>query len=105
MFFNSETGKAYEINYKFTESESYIESHIQKHPDVPVIATPEVAEKINSPLVIGGHHEYDTVIEISEKNFEQLLIHTFDNSSRLIDSFPEILQDSRFSEIYIRLKP
>ena len=37
--------------------------------------------------------------------FEQLLIHTFDNSSRLIDSFPEILEDSRFSEIYVRLKP
>ena len=74
LFFNSENGKAYEINYKFTESESYIESHIQKHPDVPVIATPDVAEKINSPLVIGGHHEYDTVIEISENNFEQLLI-------------------------------
>ena len=37
--------------------------------------------------------------------FEQLLIHTFDDSSRLIDSFPEILEDSRFSEIYVRLKP
>ena len=77
MFFNSETGKAYEKNYKFTESKSYIESHIQNYPDVPVIVAPDVAEKINSPLVIGGHHEYDTVIEVSESNFEQLLIQKY----------------------------
>lgn len=37
--------------------------------------------------------------------FEQLLIHTFDNSSRMIDSFPEILDDPRIAEIYSRLKP
>ena len=37
--------------------------------------------------------------------FEQLLIHTFDNSSRMINAFPEILEDPRMSEIYSRLKP
>ena len=37
--------------------------------------------------------------------FEQLLIHTFDYSSRIIDSFPEILEDSRIAELYSRLKP
>jgi hypothetical protein len=73
IFFSSETGNAYEINYKFTENKHYIESHIQEHPDVPVIAPPEIAEKINDPLVIGGHFEHETVLDISEQNFEALL--------------------------------
>ena len=37
--------------------------------------------------------------------FEQLLIHTFDNSSRIIDAYPDILEDPRIAEIYSRLKP
>jgi tetratricopeptide (TPR) repeat protein len=37
--------------------------------------------------------------------FEHLLIHTFDNSSRIIDSFPELLEDPIIAEIYTRLKP
>ena len=37
--------------------------------------------------------------------FEQLLIHTFDYSSRILDSFPDILEDSRIAELYSRLKP
>ena len=49
------------------------ENHIQLHPDVPVIATADVAEKINSPLVIGGHEKRETVIEISNENFDILL--------------------------------
>lgn len=73
IFFNSETGQAYEINYKFSKNENYIENHIQLHPDVPVIATADVAEKINSPLVFGGNFKYDEVLEISEQNFEQIL--------------------------------
>ena len=73
LFFNSETGRAYEINYKFSENANYIENHIQLHPDVPVIATADVAEKINSPLVFGGNFKYDEVAGISEQNFEQIL--------------------------------
>ena len=37
--------------------------------------------------------------------FEQLLIHTFDYSSRILDSFPEILEDPRIADLYSRLKP
>jgi len=72
-FFNSETGQEYEINYKFTENKHYIESHIQDHPEVPVVAPPEVAEKINSPLVIGGQFSHEEISEISEHNFDVLL--------------------------------
>jgi tetratricopeptide (TPR) repeat protein len=37
--------------------------------------------------------------------FEQLLIHTFDSASRILDSFPELLEDTRIAEVYTRLKP
>ncbi|MAO45752.1 MAG: hypothetical protein CL823_01235 [Crocinitomicaceae bacterium] len=37
--------------------------------------------------------------------FEQLLMHTFDKSSRIIEAFPELLEDSRIAELYSRLKP
>jgi hypothetical protein len=78
IFYNSETGRAYEINYKFTENKYYIESHIQEHPDVPVVAPPEVAEKMNSPLVISGKYEHGVVLDISESNFEELLENSYD---------------------------
>ena len=73
VFYNQETGQYIEINYKFTLNENYIESHIQRYPDVPVVAPPEVAEKINSPLVMSGHYEHGVVVEISEANFDDLL--------------------------------
>ena len=73
IFFNEETGKSYEINYKFSENENYIENHIQLYPDVPVVATADVAEKINSPFVFGGEYDYDEIEEITEVNFENLL--------------------------------
>jgi tetratricopeptide (TPR) repeat protein len=37
--------------------------------------------------------------------FEQLLIHTFDYSSRILDSFPDILENSKIADLYSRLKP
>ena len=73
VFYNQETGDSYTINYKFSENANYIENHIQLYPDVPIISTPEVAEKINSPLVVGGNYEYESVLEISEDNFETIL--------------------------------
>ena len=73
ILFNERTGKSIEINYKFSENENYIENHIQLYPDVPVIASADVAEKINSPLVFGGEFEYDEVMEITEENFENFL--------------------------------
>ena len=73
IFFNEKTGKSYEINYKFSENENYIENHIQLYPDVPVVATTDVAEKINSPFVFGGEYDYDEIEEITEVNFENLL--------------------------------
>lgn len=73
IFYNSATDKFIEINYKYSENADYIENHIQLYPDVPVVATADVADKINSPLVFGGHYNYDEIAEISSENFEKVL--------------------------------
>ena len=61
------------INYKLTDNADYIESHLARYPDIPVIAPPEIAEKIDSPLVWGGEYSYDQAHEISANNFDALL--------------------------------
>jgi hypothetical protein len=71
IFTNNQTGETIEVNYKFSTNKHYIESHIQEHPDVPVIVPKDIEEKINSPFA--SHYEQDAVLEISEKNFEQML--------------------------------
>ena len=73
IFFNPETGKSIEINYKFTENKYYIESHIQEYAEVPVVAPADVAERINHPMVMSGEYEYQTVKDLSEENFDQVL--------------------------------
>lgn len=61
------------INYKLTDNADYIEAHLARYPDIPVIAPPEIAEKIDSPLVWGGEYSYDQAHEISADNFDALL--------------------------------
>tara|TARA_Y100000589_G_scaffold29794_1_gene24962 strand:+ start:1768 stop:3405 length:1638 start_codon:yes stop_codon:yes gene_type:complete len=77
IFVNSETGRVIEINYKFTENTNYIESHIANYPGVPIIAPPEVAEKINSPFVLSGNYEKQTVQQFNEQNFDSILDKNF----------------------------
>ena len=72
-FYNSETKQTYEVNYKLTDDTNYIEHHLAKYPDKPVITSPEVAEKMNNPLVSGGKYHTDEVIKLSDKNFDALL--------------------------------
>lgn len=72
-FYNSETQQTYEVNYKLTDDTNYIEHHLAKYPDKPVITSPEVAEKMNNPLVSGGEYHPEEVIKLSDKNFNTLL--------------------------------
>jgi len=72
-FYNSETKQTYEVNYKLTDDTNYIEHHLEKYPDKPVITSPEVAEKMNNPLVSGGKYYPEEVIKLSDKNFKSLL--------------------------------
>jgi len=72
-FYNTETQQTYEVNYKLTDDTNYIEHHLAKYPDTPVITSPEVAEKMNNPLVSGGEYNPKEVIKFSDKNFKSLL--------------------------------
>jgi len=72
-FYNSETQQTYEVNYKLTDDTNYIEHHLAKYPNTPVITSPEVAEKMNNPLVSGGKYHPEEVIKLSDKNFNALL--------------------------------
>lgn len=72
-FYNSDTKQTYEVNYKLTDNVNYIENHLDKYPDTPVITSPEVAEKMNNPLVSGGKYETDEVIKLSDEKFDALL--------------------------------
>ena len=72
-FYNSKTQQTYEVNYKLSDDSNYIEHHLAKYPDTPVITSPEVAEKMNNPLVSGGKYYPDEVIKLSDKNFKTLL--------------------------------
>ena len=72
-FYNSATKQTYEVNYKLTDDVNYIETHLEKYPDKPVITNPEVAEKMNNPLVSGGEYERSEVIKLSDEKFNNLL--------------------------------
>tara|TARA_B000000557_G_C20592196_1_gene366070 strand:- start:53 stop:649 length:597 start_codon:yes stop_codon:yes gene_type:complete len=71
-FTNSETGQVIEVNYKLGSAE-YIENHLEKNPDVPVITTPEIAEKMNNPLVTSGRYSSDEVQKLSDEQLSKLL--------------------------------
>ena len=79
IFVNESMDRAIEINFKLTESRGYIESHLARYPDIPVVAPPEIAEKINNPMVWSGEYSYSDVYEISDENFESLLQKSLDH--------------------------
>jgi len=51
-----------ELQLKATDSVSYINDTIEKHPDVGIVATSEVADRIDSPMVIDSGIE-DAALE------------------------------------------
>jgi len=74
-FLNIDGSKEILVNYKYTETgKDYIESFIQKHDrEIYVVAPPEIAEKLNDPMVISANTSYDKVEKINNENFENLL--------------------------------
>jgi len=72
-FYNDATKQTYEVNYKLTDDTNYIEHHLAKYPDTPVITSPEVAEKMNNPLVSGGKYHPEEVKKLSDEKFNELL--------------------------------
>lgn len=73
VFTHASRDTVIEINFKLTDNVNYIESHLAKYPDIPVVAPPEIAEKIDNPLVWAGEYSYDQTHEISADNFDTLL--------------------------------
>ena len=70
---NSLTGKSYYVQYKNTENINYIERTIQDHPNVPIVVPKGVAEKVNHPMVSDGVYGHETLGEINDENFNNLL--------------------------------
>ena len=70
---NSLTGKSYYVQYKNTENINYIERTIQDHPNVPIVVPKGVAEKVNHPMVSDGVYSHETLKEINDENFNNLL--------------------------------
>lgn len=71
IFKNDLTGEITRVNYKNSTNLNYIESHIQEHPDIPVIAPKEIQDKINSPFV--SHVDTETIEKVTSENFEKML--------------------------------
>ena len=74
---NTETGRSYHIQYKYTENQSYIEGTLQQYPDVQIIVPKGVAEKIDHPMILDGNYDYDEVNQINNENFDNLLDHHY----------------------------
>jgi len=76
---HSETGQRVYFNYKFTDDLGYIENHLQKYPDIPVMVPKDIYEKLkDTNLAIegdiqSGNYEKDFINEINDKNFENIM--------------------------------
>lgn len=74
-----ETGQRVYFNYKFTDDLGYIENHLQKYPDIPVMVPKDVYEKLKETHLAvngdiqSGHFEKDYINEINDENFENIL--------------------------------
>ena len=70
---NNLTGDRHNIQYKASANKSYIEGTLEDHPDVPIVVPKGVATKVNHPMVMDGNYTADTLNELNEKNFDNLM--------------------------------
>ena len=70
---NNISGKSYGVQYKASSNINYIEGTIERYPDTPIIVPKGVAEKVNHPMVSDGVYGPETLKEINEENFNNLL--------------------------------
>lgn len=76
---NELTGQKLLFNFKFTDDLDYIENHLQKYPDIPVIVPADIYEKLkDNPLVVSGdiqsgNFEEEEITKINKDNFENIL--------------------------------
>lgn len=70
-------GVAREVQLKATDSISYINEHLNKNPDVDVIATDEVASAINNEHVISSGYGNEELRRVVEQSLGELSEHTY----------------------------
>ena len=65
------------VQLKATDSISYINEHLNKNPDVDVIATEEVADVMNNEQVTSSGFENEELRQVVEESLEELSEHTY----------------------------
>jgi hypothetical protein len=65
------------VQLKATDSISYINEHLNKNPDVDVIATEEVANAMNNEQVTSSGFENEELRQVVEESLEELSEHTY----------------------------
>ncbi len=70
-------GVAREVQLKATDSISYINEHLNKNPDVDVIATVEVASAMNNEHVTSSGFDNEELRQVVEQSLGELSEHTY----------------------------
>lgn len=70
-------GVAREVQLKATDSISYINEHLNKNPDVDVIATEEVVITMNNEQVTSSGFENEELRQVVEQSLGELSEHTY----------------------------
>ena len=73
VMFNSETGETLELSLKSTMSPSYVESALTRYPDIPIMATDEVADAMSDSRVTAGPFTDNEMTQVTQENFDVLL--------------------------------
>ena len=96
----SDSDIAYEAQLKATESVSYIEATLEEYPDIPIIATAEVANAIDSEMVINSSISSEELTMLVDSTLSGAEVADFAVASDIIgDSVGDAVGDSIFSTV------
>ena len=96
----SDSDIAYEAQLKATESVSYIEATLEEYPDIPIIATAEVANAIDSEMVINSGISSEELTMLVDSTLSGAEVADFAVASDIIgDSVGDAVGDSILSTV------
>jgi hypothetical protein len=71
---NEQTGESIEISLKASSHAGYLEEALARYPDIPILATDEVAESLaGNEMVISAGLSDDEITQVTAENFDRLL--------------------------------
>lgn len=74
IVFTDASGDQIEVSLKATDSASYVENALLKYPDIPILTTEELGTEFEDlDMVIASDFSNQSLIEVTEENFDQLL--------------------------------